>query len=32
VALQGPCTEDITKIHLEVNQIVNQRLLITRLS
>jgi hypothetical protein len=32
MALQGPNTEDIKKIHTEVNQIVNQRLSITTLA
>jgi len=32
MALQGPNTEDIKKIHAEVNQIVNQRLVITTLA
>jgi len=32
MALNGPDTEDRRKIHLEVNQLVNQRLLITSLA
>jgi hypothetical protein len=31
MSLTGPTTEDIRKIHAEVNQLVNQRFLLTTL-